>query len=85
MRSAEFEKWASGAGGLNAASARSYVSYLASVEQSYGIDLDRDWSSTRLTVVRSRLDQDGALNRNTQRNRMSALAKYEDFCTATRR
>jgi len=83
MRAAAFADWAPVHGGLLATSARSYVSYLSSVERAYGIELDADWRATRLTRTRTVLGEDRALNRNTKRNRLSALAKYEDFCSAT--
>ena len=82
MRHSAFEHWASKHGGLKAESARSYVSYLATVEEDYSIDLDADWESTNLARARSLLERDRSLNGSTQRNRLSALNKYKDFCSA---
>lgn len=83
MRGFAFENWACLHGGLKADSARSYVSYLTSVEEDYGIELDADWKASQLEKVRMLLSNDRALNANTQRNRLSALSKYEHFCSAT--
>lgn len=83
MRGTAFENWAAKHGNLKAESARSYVSYLASVEKDYGVNLDTDWNATRLARIRSLLSADRTLNANTQRNRLSALSKYEDFCSST--
>lgn len=83
MRESAFEDWAIKHGGLKAESARSYVSYLSSVEEAYGVDLDLEWRATELRSVRSKLANDGSLNANTQRNRLSALSKYEVFCSTT--
>ncbi len=83
MRALAFENWASKHGGLKAESARSYVSYLTSVECDYTLDLDTEWQQTQLREARIRLSSDRTLNENTRRNRMSALSKYEDFCSVT--
>lgn len=81
MRSCEFETWAHLKGGLSRESAISYVSYLRSVEQNYGADLDSDWKVSHLRLTRTRLENDPSLNENTRRNRLSALTKYENFCS----
>jgi len=83
MRADAFADWAEGYGGLKAESACSYASYLASVEAAYGIELDGDWRMTGLARARSLLGADRSLNRNIQRNRLSALRKYDQFCSAT--
>ena len=85
MRNSELEDWAYREGGLRPRSAASYVSYLRSVEQSYGMELDMDWQASRLANTRSRLSDDDALNRNTRRNRLAALTKYELFCSVSSR
>lgn len=81
MQSSAFEKWSHKHGGLGVDSAKSYVSYLTTVENDYGIDLDSDWSASKLLVARTHLSRDNSLNENTRRNRLSALNKYEDFCS----
>jgi|AntRauTorckE5430_2_1112549.scaffolds.fasta_scaffold160608_2 hypothetical protein len=83
MRASAFEYWAHRHGGIGTPSARSYVSYLATVENDYRIDLDADWKASQLAYVRGLLSSDRTLNGNTRRNRLSALSKYEDFCSAT--
>lgn len=83
MRAAAFENWASVRGGLKANSAESYVDYLTAVENDYRIDLDVEWNGDTLGRVRLRLRSDTALNPGTRRNRLSALSKYEAFCSAT--
>lgn len=82
MRGFVFEDWAIRFGGLKAESARSYVSYLTSVEEAHKIDLDRDWVATRLVSTRAQLSNDRLINPNTRRNRLSALSKYESFLMA---
>lgn len=81
MRSSEFENWAQTRGGLKSESAKSYVSYLASVEDSYGRDLDSEWQASQLRSIRFELENDQSLNENTRRNRLSALTKYGKFCS----
>ena len=81
MREVAFERWAASHGGLQANSAASYVDYLKAVETDYVIDLDRAWNGAQFGQVKSRLSADKKLNAGTRRNRMSALSKYQAFCS----
>ena len=83
MKSDAFRDWATGQGGLNEASARSYLTYLKAIEDHLRIDIDEDWDRTRLQDATRRLNQDETLNPKTRLNYQSGLRKYEEFRSLT--
>ena len=79
MNPEAFKKWATGPGRISAASARSYVSYLTSVEAMLRVDLDQDWARSGLKSTLDQLERDESLNPKTKTNRLSGLRKYVEF------
>lgn len=75
MRSSTFESWAAGGGGLNSDSARSCVSYLATVEMDCCVDLDADWQSSSLFKTRAKLATDQDCEPEQQAQQIVSLDK----------
>ena len=74
-----FRDWAMGQGGLNEASARSYASYLNSIEEKLGIDISGDWNRSKLQMTYEHLANDTVIDPKTKSNYLSGLRKYEEF------
>jgi hypothetical protein len=78
-----FRDWATGQGGLTEATARSHLGHLTDVERLLGIDLDDDWTATKLTHTASLIDRTGTLNQRTKADYRQSLKTYEDFRALT--
>ncbi len=83
MQRDAFRDWATGQGGLNEASARSYLAYLGGIEAHLGVNLDDDWMRTKLQGTTRLLNADDTLNPKTRMNYQSGLRKYEEFRSLT--
>ena len=78
-----FRDWATGPGGLNEASARSYLSYLDGIERHLRTDLAADYAAGRLDTTAARLAAAGDIDGKTRANWQSALRKYAEFRSLT--
>jgi hypothetical protein len=83
MKTDAFRDWMTGQGGLNEASARSYISYLNGIELHVGVDIAADWDASRLQSAFDRLAQNADIDPKTKANYQSGLKKYEEFRSLT--
>ena len=83
MQRDAFRDWATGQGGLNEAIARSHLGHLTEVERLLGIDLDDDWTGTKLNHTADLIDRNDTLNQKTKADYRQSLKTYEDFRSLT--
>ena len=83
MQRDAFRDWATGQGGLTESTARTHLAHLTELEALLRINLDTDWTATRLKHATALLDRTDTLNTKTKADYRQSLTTYEEFRSLT--
>jgi shikimate kinase len=78
-----FRDWATGGGGMSEATARAHQKNLKDLQIILAVDLETDWTRTRLRHAREMLDRSDRLNDRTKADYRQSLDTYDTFRSHT--